>query len=230
MSLTVIGIAGGAGTGKDYLVKHFLEPHGFKGAGFADHFKVELIGKGEMTWEEAFVTKPKWARDRLQARGTKEGREVYGENIWVDTLFADLRRIEMRYGLARFVVTDCRFPNEVEGVRAQGGKVYLIYAPERWAANGMDDEQRAHPSEVFGREPLAHVHRFDGVIENDPADMASVPQQMAALLAHAGVPMLINANVRLGIVDATGASLSTGRVIPCFGATSTPPGDGTNHG
>lgn len=196
MSISVIGIAGGSRTGKDWIVSNVLEPVGFRGAGFADHFKIELVGKGVMTWEEAFVTKPKWVRDALQARG-EAGRQEVGDSVWVDTLFADLRRLEMRFGLNRFVVTDCRHPNEVQSVQVNGGKVYKIHAPERWAANGMTDEQRAHISEQFAASSQFD-HIFDGIIQNDPAHAESVPAQVRSMLTAHGMIAPIHPSIRTG--------------------------------
>ena len=54
----VLGISGKAGSGKDYLYLNYIKPLGFYQISLAWHFKADLIGKGALTFEEAFVTKP----------------------------------------------------------------------------------------------------------------------------------------------------------------------------
>ena len=185
---TVVGIAGGAGSGKDWLVSHVLQPLGFRGLGFADHFKVELIGKRLISFEDAFVTRPPHVRNILQMRGTEFGRRIYHDDIWVETVFADMQRLAFRWGpdFTRFVLTDCRFENEVRGVQRLGGKVYRINAPARYAANGLTESARAHISEALVRDGT-YDHLFDGVIENDFAVQDSTAARFTELLVTQGV-------------------------------------------
>lgn len=176
----VIALAGGAGVGKDTLAEHYLKPYGYYPIALADEIKYKVVERGEASYEEVFITKPAHIRNLLQQEGTERGRNVYGENYWVHQLFARLGYYNIRWGLERFVITDVRFPNEVEAVQARGGKVLQVVAPQRYAANGLSDQARIHPSE----RALDGFTAFDGVINNDLGQEALVGRQ---LLITAGV-------------------------------------------
>lgn len=61
------------------------------------------------------------AREVMQFVGTKIFRKMYN-NVWVDSTIS--RIVEDNVDLA--IIADCRFPNEVEGVQAAGGKVIRL--------------------------------------------------------------------------------------------------------
>lgn len=60
---------------------------------------------------------PRWA---MQSLGTEWGRNLIGDNLWVDATVAKAKQY------ARTVISDCRFPNEAEAVRSQGGTIIRI--------------------------------------------------------------------------------------------------------
>lgn len=162
-NLTVIGISGKAGSGKDFITQHVIRPRGFMQFSLAWHFKVWLVGKSEATHEEVFFTKPPEVRKRLQLEGTEYGRNVYGDNVWCNTTLEWFRVLSENWGISKFVIPDIRFPNEVQFVRALGGAVYRVHAPVRVEQNKLTPEQRAHPSETA----LDDYNEFDGIINND---------------------------------------------------------------
>lgn len=61
---------------------------------------------------------PMTGRHILQVMGTDIFRSIYG-NVWVDACIQNV----INDGAELAIVTDCRFPNEVEGIQAAGGKV-----------------------------------------------------------------------------------------------------------
>jgi hypothetical protein len=72
-------------------------------------------------------SKPMSGRHILQVMGTDIFRSIYG-NVWVDACLKNV--IDDGSDLA--IITDCRFPNEVEGIQAAGGKVVrFLRAPFR---------------------------------------------------------------------------------------------------
>jgi hypothetical protein len=75
-------------------------------------------------------------RQYLQYRGTEGGRDIFGEDIWVesalDTPVTDGTIL---------VVTDMRFPNEIAGVLERGGIAVKIRREE------ADSKPILHPSE-----------------------------------------------------------------------------------
>jgi hypothetical protein len=87
-------------------------------------------------------------RELLQRLGTEVGRNILGENIWVD---ATLNNLDPN---GKYVVTDCRFVNEADAVRNRGGKIYRICRQGIGPAN-------SHPSETS-----LDDYDFDGVIAN----------------------------------------------------------------
>lgn len=69
---------------------------------------------------------PRTIREYLQAYGTEAHRDVFGPDFWVEQLGPRLRDHKDRI----VMVTDVRFPNEAEAVRAAGGVVVEIVGPE----------------------------------------------------------------------------------------------------
>jgi hypothetical protein len=169
MGYEVIGLSGHAGCGKDFVFSHFLQPRGFLQLSLSWHFKVDLIAKGVITFEEAFETKPPNVRTLLQLVGTELGRHVYGENIWCETLITWMHVYNFHWGVTRFAIPDVRFMSELDFIqRDLAGKVIRVLAPIRSGDTNLDSTQRAHVSEAemdtIGNE------KFDGLVHNDPGD------------------------------------------------------------
>lgn len=148
MALQIIGLSGKAGVGKDYIAQQFLQPLGFQQISLADHFKLTIVGRKLATFQEVFHTKPPHVRKLLQEEGTERGRNVYGEDVWCDTLYATVLLHAARNNQTRWVIPDVRFPNEVQFIQQVGGVVYRIWAPDRAATSPLTPEQRQHPSET----------------------------------------------------------------------------------
>lgn len=98
-------------------------------------------------WEEA--KKIGDVRELLQRLGTDAGRNVLGDNIWVDTCF---RKAEDGQ---RYFLTDCRYPNEAEAVKSRSGYMVRVNRPGFGPIND-------HISEVG-----LDGYEFDFVIDND---------------------------------------------------------------
>lgn len=179
----LIGLAGGVGVGKDTIALTHLRPLGFLSAAFADELKLRAVAEGLCTYEEAWVTKPPAVRTLLQEFGMAKRRER--ADYWLDALYTKLRLNADRWGpeLATYVITDVRFQNEVAFVQRHGGIVLKVHAPERYAANGLTDAQRAHDSE---RDLDGCDHLCDGILDNDPEHEGSVGVQVQAFLRAAG--------------------------------------------
>jgi hypothetical protein len=69
----------------------------------------------------------------LQRFGSDVGREMFGEDFWVDQAFKGL-------GDESVVFTDVRFPNEAEAIRGRGGVVWNVVRPGVGVANGHVSE------------------------------------------------------------------------------------------
>ena len=111
------------------------------------------------TWLWEKVGKPSGFithRQAAQIIGTELGRDIWDKNIWVKAM---KRRIDRSY--ADYVlITDCRFPNEVDAVRSWGGEVWKIDGPR--AVVGSDK----HASE----NSLGSNIQYDAVIINGMED------------------------------------------------------------
>lgn len=104
-------------------------------------------------------------RRLLQRLGTEAGRQALWDSIWVD---AAMKAVDNDpYG--KYVVTDCRFPNEARAIQERDGFVIRITRPGVGPAN-------SHASETS-----LDDWRFDGHITNDgiPKDMV---QQLKEIL------------------------------------------------
>ncbi len=184
MRLDIIGLAGRAGSGKNFLAETYFRPRGFYPVALADHGKMTAVGRGVATLEEVMVTKPPAVRDYLQQELTERGRHVYGADVWSRTTYAWMCHWAAQWGVRRFVVTDVRFPEEIDFLHEREGVVYYVDAPRRVAAKARQYPAKlnAHVSETA---LLGSEHLYDGVLSNDPEFAGSVERQIDGLLrAH----------------------------------------------
>jgi hypothetical protein len=152
----LIGLSGYARTGKD-TVAAALREHGYRRASFADVLREAALALDPFVhapderftasryqrlsdviavygWEAAKDAYPD-VRRLLQRLGTDVGREIFGQNVWVDLAMGQV------FSGDRVVFTDCRFPNEADAIRERGGQVWRIERPGFGPVNG-------HPSET----------------------------------------------------------------------------------
>lgn len=127
--------------------------HALANAGF------ETLEEGESYLKENF---PEYRRF-LQHLGT-DAREVLGENVWVDRLIREIRAHD-----GNVVVTDVRFPNEVEALDSlETDDQIRVVDTLRIVRASADSVVDAHPSEA-----LVDTLIVDGRIENEgsPEDL-----------------------------------------------------------
>jgi len=126
----------------------------------------DLVCKEESTFSSLLTP-----RKLLQLLGTEAGRQIIHPNIWVNALFADYNPLGFDYkGSAgknikgswvypKWIITDVRFPNEVEGIKDRGGIVIRINRDNGTRAIDVNP----HLSETA----LDDYDGFDYVVEND---------------------------------------------------------------
>lgn len=159
----IIGFSGYARSGKDTAAQA-LKSEGFVVAAFADILRDALLKLNPIVGDEArlsdVIESSGWdgyktgpygveIRELLQRLGTEVGRNLLGENIWVDALF------DKYAGVENLAISDVRFPNEAQKIKDMNGYVVRIYRKGVLAAND-------HPSEIA----LAGWN-FDAFIQND---------------------------------------------------------------
>jgi hypothetical protein len=156
----IIGLSYKMRVGKDTSADYLVKTYSFKKDSFAKSLK-EGIGKGVFGFtDEQFeslkaVVDPFWGvtpREVLQKAGTEFGRHVFGENIWIKTLE---RRIKSTLA-SNIVISDCRYINEAEAIKAWGGIVVRI-------DRDLPGNKSTHISET----ELDGWDKFDVVINNN---------------------------------------------------------------
>ena len=149
----IIGLSGYAGSGKDEVAKTLVEEYGFTRIAFADKIRElvyemnPLVGftANEPSHLRHLVDNADWdtakqnhlVRKYLQDLGVG-ARKVFGEHFWVHeamkTMLNDPRP-DMNY-----VITDVRFLNEADMVKANHGQVWRVERPGVEAVNSHISE------------------------------------------------------------------------------------------
>jgi hypothetical protein len=158
--IRVIGLSGYARSGKD-TVASIMGDWGWQRAAFADPIRKAVyklnpqIHDGlrvqdivdQFGWDRAKV-EYKEIRYLLQHMGTEAGRQLYGEQFWID------QTLDSVPDDTDVVITDVRFPNEADAIRAIGGEVWRIRRPGTGPVND-------HISET-----AMDDYSFDAIIDN----------------------------------------------------------------
>ena len=132
--MEIIGLMGHQGVGKNYIADSLLKNLPTKNTiiiEFADHFKVDCICKHNCDYNKVFGEKDYETRRLLQKVGTEEGRNKFGENIWINVVETWIKLLNER-GVNRFIISDVRFVNEAEWVKKMNGILIKIDAPKRF--------------------------------------------------------------------------------------------------
>lgn len=130
----VIGVTGKARSGKDTLSEHLYTRLGFdcNRAAFADPVKDMLRAIGiddiEGYKEEVHPLLGVTSRKMMQTLGTEWGREVIGEDTWINLTK------EKGKGKKFLVISDVRFENEANFVRENG---ILLHVTGRGGIKGF---------------------------------------------------------------------------------------------
>jgi hypothetical protein len=163
----LIGLTGLAGAGKSEVSRILTEEFGFTRVKFADPLKNMLrtlltdIGHTPADAERYVEGDLKesvvdgldglgiTARHLMVSIGTEWGRKAVHPDLWTTLWVAKTERFP------RVVVDDVRFPNEVDLIRARGGKIWHIDRPGLTAG--------AHISEQLQVEPDATIFNNGGL-------------------------------------------------------------------
>lgn len=183
----IIGIVGLIGAGKDTAADYFCNFHGFKRESFAGTLKdavsqvfswdrelLEGRTSASRQWREEVDEwwaerldipnlTPRWV---LQQWGTEVCRKAFHDDIWIASVENKLRTAR-----DNIVISDCRFPNEIESIRRAGGKVVRI-------ARGKDPDwfslAKIQPDKMKDVYPGVHASeygwacsQFDVVVDNN---------------------------------------------------------------
>lgn len=206
----IIGVCGFIGSGKDTVADYLVNVHHFRRESFAatlkdavsaifgwDREMLEGRTRSSREWREqpdSWWTQrlgreitPRWI---LQHWGTEVCRMHFHDDIWIASLENKLRN-----NRDDVVISDCRFPNEINAIRQVGGKIVrIVRGPEpAWYPNAV--KYNAGPSKIgwaLGRHALdaAGIHPseyawvgtdFDAVLDNN-SSLDSLYQQVTGLV------------------------------------------------
>ena len=113
---------------------------------------------------------PEWGmtyREFLQKLGTEAMRDGLHTNVWVNALFADYRPPKMsEYNPSNWIITDLRFPNEMEAVKERKGITIRVVRPHGYT-NPYTGEYKEMPLSYHPSETALDDANFDYEIIND---------------------------------------------------------------
>ena len=134
----VVGFTGHMKVGKDTAAGVLVKEFGFVKVGFADALKREVCERfprtlrevsdltwGSLTGDRLMKLKPPWIRALLQEYGT-EVRRADDPHYWVTKWQDTVDHLPL---MAKVVVPDVRFENEVQVILAMEGHVVRIVRP-----------------------------------------------------------------------------------------------------
>lgn len=142
----IIGVSGYAQSGKDTVANYLVSHYGYTKISFADPIREALytlnpkIDIADMRgvrlasavdglgWENVKADSPD-ARELLQRFGTEVGRNMFGQDFWVNQAMLKAQEHE------NVVFADVRFPNEVEAILKASGDVWRVHKTDVQAVN-----------------------------------------------------------------------------------------------
>ena len=163
----IIGITGFIGSGKDTAADYLCEKHNFKRMSFAGALKdavaivfdwdremLEGTTPDSRAWREQVDhwwanrlniphLTPRWI---LQQWGTEVCRVGFHNDIWVASVENQLRKSKHN-----IVITDCRFPNEIESIKKSNGIAIRIERGDKpdWYQDALILSQYYSSSEKY---------------------------------------------------------------------------------
>ena len=139
----IIGVCGLIGAGKDTIADYLVNIHQFRRESFANTLKdavasvfgwdrelLEGRTKQSRAWREQVdpwwaerlnmpTLTPRWV---LQYWGTEVVRRAFHDDTWIASLENKLRKTT-----DDVVISDCRFPNEIQAIKRAGGLVIRVH-------------------------------------------------------------------------------------------------------
>ena len=193
----IIGVCGLIGSGKDTIADYLQNIHQFRRESFAGTLKDavaqvfgwdrELLeGRTRQSREWREQVDPWWSsrlnqpkltpRWVLQVWGTEVCRLGFHDDIWIASLENKLRKTT-----DDIVISDCRFPNEIDAIRKAGGKVIRVVRgpePEWYKLAESVNRGPTHIRWALSKDNLSkyNIHasetawvgtKFDAIVDNN---------------------------------------------------------------
>jgi hypothetical protein len=188
----IVGVCGFIGSGKDTVADYLVNFHEFRRESFASTLKdavaavfgwdrTLLEGRTAEAREWREQVDPWWAerlamptltpRWVLQYWGTEVGRRSFHDDIWIASLENKLRNSK-----DSIVVSDCRFPNEIDSIKQLGGKIIWVQRGElpSWYDLALEANKGSNISLNGLKAAKIHAsewswigHEFDAILDNN---------------------------------------------------------------
>jgi hypothetical protein len=188
----IIGICGFIGSGKDTVADYLVNFHEFRRESFANTLKdavssvfgwdrTMLEGRTKEAREWREQVDPWWAerlamptltpRWVLQYWGTEVCRKSFHDDIWIASLENKLRNSK-----DDVVISDCRFPNEIQSIKNAGGMIIWVkrgklpdwYDTALGANDGiLPDQELLKKLKIHASETAWVGTEFDSELENN---------------------------------------------------------------
>lgn len=191
MNTKIIAFSGRKQAGKTIcseFLKGLLESNGYSDVAiynFADPLKEDICmnmfgltysqcygeddNKNELVdayWEGNQLT----ARDLMQIIGTDLFRKL-NTNIWVNALINKIKRSNHQI----VIVSDCRFPNEIEAIKQNNGLVFRL---------NRNPYKSDHISECILDSHIYDWSNFDSIINNEHMTVREQYEKLKKLMLH----------------------------------------------
>jgi len=128
-----------------------------------DHSKNELI---DAHWENKQLS----ARDLMQLIGTDLFRKL-NKNVWVNALVNKIKKTNHQV----VIVSDCRFPNEIEAIKNNHGLVFRL---------NRNPHHSDHISETILDSHCYDWQNFDAIINNEHMTVREQYEKLKKLMLH----------------------------------------------
>jgi hypothetical protein len=204
----IIGVCGFIGSGKDTVADYLVNIHEFRRESYANTLKdavasvfgwdrIMLEGRTKEAREWREQVDPWWAerlamptltpRWVLQYWGTEVCRKSFHDDIWIASLENKLRQSK-----DNIVISDCRFPNEIESIKSAGGKIIWVQRGElpEWYDTAIQANQGSNAAIQSMRELGIHASEwawadtdFDYTISND-GSMDDLYKKLELIVSH----------------------------------------------
>lgn len=209
MGSKIIGLVGFIGSGKNSVADILTENLGFYRESFAGPVKdavADIFGwdrpmlEGDTEASRVFRETPDefWSKSMgkeftprlaMQIMGTEVGRQIFHQDLWVDSLEQRVNRKLSMDAVFRqeshIVISDVRFPNEIDRIKKMGGSVFRVVrgSEPEWYTTALTDNEfiklslDKEPNITLGMKknyPNIHYsewawigHEVDGMISNN---------------------------------------------------------------
>jgi hypothetical protein len=188
----IIGICGFIGSGKDTVADYLVNFHEFRRESFASTLKdavaavfgwdrTMLEGRTKEAREWREQVDPWWAerlamptltpRWVLQYWGTEVCRKAFHDDIWIASL-----ENKIRNSRDHVVISDCRFPNEIQAIKDAGGTIVWVQrgALPEWYDLAVESNkgsnlaiQQLKLKKIHASETAWVGTKFDTIIDNN---------------------------------------------------------------